>query len=233
MAKTPRPWIVTKHDPIRKIDDNLWTVDGDVPGLPIRRRMTIIKRSNGDLMFFNAVPLEEPMLEEVRAWGRPAMLVVPHDNHMIDGHAFREKLGLKLYGPAECADKIRQRSVLSGTLDVIPQDADVQVHGSRGNKLGEPVIEVRSGSRVTLVFGDLIQNTPSASLSLPLRLLGFGGGPKVTPVFKLMFVKDKGRMKDQIAGWSELPGLTRLLPSHGDIVESDAAALLKHAGDAA
>ena len=235
MAKTPRPWIVTRHDPIQKLDDNLWTVDGDVPGLPIKRRMAIIKRADGDLMFFNAVPLEDKALEEVRSWGRPAQLVVPHHQHMIDGHAFREKLGLKLYGSAECAEDIKKRSELAGTLDAIPADDHVKVHVTQGNKLGEPVIEVRSGGgeRVSLLFGDLIQNNSSASLSLPFRMLGFGGGPKVTPVFKLMFVKDKARMKEQIASWSELKNLTRLMPSHGSMVSEGAAAALKAAGDAA
>lgn len=31
---TPRPWIVTRHDPIEEIDTNLWAVSGDVPGFP-------------------------------------------------------------------------------------------------------------------------------------------------------------------------------------------------------
>ena len=215
------------------MDDNLWTVDGDVPGLPIRRRMTIIKLATGNLMFFNAVPLEHEALEEVRSWGKPATLVVPHHQHMIDGHAFREKLGLKLYGPAQLAKEISQRAELAGDLDAIPKDDHVLVHASLGNKLGEPVIEVRSGggARVTLIFGDLIQNTPSASLSLPLRLFGFGGQVKVTPVFKLMFVKDKPRLKAQLLQLSETPKLSRLLPSHGEVASADAAALLRRAGE--
>ena len=231
MAKTPRPWIVTPHDALEKLTDNLWTVDGAVPGLPVRRRMTIIKRESGELLFFNAVPLRDEVLEEVLAWGKPSLLVVPHHQHMIDGHAFRERLGLKLYGSRECAEEIKKRAPLTGTLEDIPEDAHVKVHLSQGNKLGEPVIEVRSGAETTLVFGDLIQNTPSHKLSLMFRLLGFGGGTKVTPMFKTMFVKDKARMKDQLVQWSELPGLTRLLPSHGDVLSSDAAASLKRAAE--
>jgi hypothetical protein len=233
MAKTPRPWTVTRHDAIEKLDDNLWTVDGDVPGLPVRRRMAIVKRASGELMFFNAVPLDDTALEEIRSWGRPSMLVVPHHQHMIDGHAFREKLGLKLYGSRECADEIKKRAPLEGTLDAIAEDAHVKVHGSVGTKLGEPVLEVRSGGRVTLLFGDLIQNTPRESLSLPFRMLGFAGGPKITPVFKLMFVKDRPRVKDQLVQWSELPGLQRLVPSHGSVVASDAAAALRRAAETA
>src|SRR5579859_7061935 len=32
MAKPSRPWIVTKHGPIVKLEDNLWVVEGEVPG---------------------------------------------------------------------------------------------------------------------------------------------------------------------------------------------------------
>src|SRR5437870_4168250 len=79
MAKPPRPWIVTKHGPIEKLDDNLWVVEGDVPGMPFRRRMSIIKRADGTLLFVNAIPLESSALAEVQAWGKPSILVVPHD----------------------------------------------------------------------------------------------------------------------------------------------------------
>ena len=235
MAKTPRPWIVTRHDPIEKLDDNLWTVAGDVPGFPIQRRMSIVKLSSGALLFFNAFPLEDELLEEVKAWGRPAILVVPHHQHMIDAHAFQAKLGLKLYGPAECEAEIRARAELEGTVEAIPADANVTVQAVPGVKLGEPAVIVRSGggARVSLLFADVIQNSAKSSLKLLFRMLGFGGGPKVVPVFKMLFVKNKAAVKQQLAAWSELPGLTRLVPAHGDVVSTGAGAALKEAADRA
>lgn len=82
---------------------------------------------------------------------------------------------------------------------------------------------------MSLLFGDAIQNTPKSVLNLPLRWAGFGGGPKVVPVFKLLFVADKARMKEHLAILSELSSLTRVVPAHGDIVENGAAAALKSA----
>jgi len=234
MAKTPRPWIVTRHDAVEKLEENLWAVAGDVPGVPVQRRMSIVKLSNGELLFFNAIPLEDALLEEVRSWGRPSMLVVPHHQHMIDAHAFREKLGLKLYGPAECAEAIGARAELTGALDAIKTDGDVTVQPLPGVKLGEPAIVVRSPSgRVSVLFGDAIQNTRKETLNLPFRLMGFGGGPKVVPVFKMMFVKDKPRLKERLTELSELEGLARVVPSHGEIVASAAGVALKSAASAA
>src|SRR4051812_33871918 len=93
MAKSARPWIVTPHGPIEELDENLWTVESKVPGVPIRRRMAIIKRSDGTLAFFHAVPLDEAALARVTAWGKPAILVLGHDQHGIDATPFAGKLG--------------------------------------------------------------------------------------------------------------------------------------------
>ena len=70
MPKPRRPWTVTPHDPLVRHEDNLWSVEGFVPGAPFRRRMTIARRADGTLIFFHAVPLEEKVLTEVQALGR-------------------------------------------------------------------------------------------------------------------------------------------------------------------
>jgi hypothetical protein len=235
MPKPPRPWIVTRHDPIEKLEDNLWAVQGDVPGVPIRRRMFIIKRSDGTLVFFGmAIPLEDDLLAEVKAWGRPSILVVTHDQHMIDARAFAEKLGLKVYGPRECEAKMRARAEIAGMIEDVPPDPNIHIAPVAGAKTGEPAVVVRSdaGRRVSLLVSDALQNNPKESLGLLPRLMGFSGGPKVVPVFKMMFVKDKGALKRQLTEWAELPGLVRLVPCHGDAVTSDVPAAIKSAAAA-
>ncbi|HVR00783.1 MAG TPA: hypothetical protein VMT47_01510 [Polyangia bacterium] len=232
MAKPPRPWIVTRHDPIEKLEDNLWAVQGDVPGIPFKRRMFIVKRSDGALMFFgSAVPLEEDLLAEIKAWGRPAFLVLPHEQHMIDARAFAEKLGLEIYGPKVCADKMRTRAELAGTLEDVPADANVRIEPVAGAKNGEPAIVVTSagGARTSLLIADAIQNNPKGSLGLLPRLCGFAGGPKVVPVFKMMFLSDKKALKGQLEQWAALPGLARVIPCHGDPVTASPGPALKHA----
>ena len=232
MPRPPRSWIVTPHDPIEKIEDNLWAVQGDVPGIPFKRRMFIIKRSDGTLLFFGmAIPLEDDLLAEIKAWGRPSILVVTHDQHMIDARAFAEKLGLKVYGPRACAAKMRQRAEIAGMLEDVPPDPNVQITSVAGAKTGEPAVIVKSdaGRRVSLLVSDVLQNNPKTSLGLLPRMMGFGGGPKVVPVFKMMFVNDKPALRQQLSEWAEMPGLARLVPCHGDAVMSGAADALKAA----
>jgi hypothetical protein len=82
---------------------------------------------------------------------------------------------------------------------------------------------------MSVLVSDVLQNSPRESLGLLPRLIGFSGGPKVVPVFKMMFLTDKPALKRQLAEWAEMPGLVRLVPCHGDSVTSGAAAALKAA----
>jgi hypothetical protein len=230
MARSPRPWTVTRHDPIEKLEDNLWTVNGDVPGAPFHRRMSIVRRSDGTLLFFNAVPLEDAALAEVKAWGKPAFLVVPHDQHMIDARAFAEKLQLAVYGPKACETKIRERVEMAGTLDMLPPDPSMQIETVRGVKNGEPALIVHHGSgRVSLLVSDVIMNNAKSSIGFLPRMMGFAGGVKIVPVFRMMFLRDKPALKTQLEQWAGLTNLARLVPCHGDLVPTAAPEALRAA----
>src|SRR3954470_19115284 len=104
-----RPWTVIPHQPLRKHEDNLWSVEGPVPGVPIGRRMTIVKRQDGTLAFFNAVPVDDATLDEIRRLGEPRYLVVPHYGHAVDADAFKRRLNLTAYGPPEHPEKLARR----------------------------------------------------------------------------------------------------------------------------
>ena len=230
MAKAPRPWIVTRHEPIEKLEDNLWVVEGDVPGAPFRRRMSIVRRSDGTLLFFNAIPLEESALREVTSWGKPTVLVVPHDAHMIDAHAFAEKLGLALYGPKECEAKVRARAPMAGTYDALPGDAALRLEPVAGVKNGEPALFVTSsGGRVSLLVSDVLMNNRSDAIGFLPRLMGFSGSAKIVPVFRMMFLKDKAALRAQLERWAQVPGLVHLVPCHGDVLSTGVAEALRGA----
>ena len=223
MAKARRGWIVTQHGPLQKLDDNLWAVEGKVPGVPLQRRMVIARKDDGSLVFFHAIPLDDKTLEEVRTIGMPKYLVLGHHQHAIDAHAFQQKLELQAYGPKACEAELRKRVELSGTLEAFPSDPTIEVESVPGTKLGEAMMTVRSGGRSSLMFSDVIQNNPKESTPLFFRMMGFGGGPKIVWVFRKMFINDRTAVKSAFDRWAALPGLHRIVPFHGAIVESGAA----------
>jgi len=222
-----RTWTVTPHEPMVRHEDNFWSVQGMVPGAPFTRRMGIARRSDGGLVFYNAIPLEDEALRQVTALGKPVYLVVGHHQHVIDAHAFAERLGLKIYGPKRTEAGLRQRCDLAGTLEDLPSDPDVSVESLPGSKLGETVMTVKSGDRRSVLFSDAIQNNPPEKTKLIFRLLGFAGGPRTPPIFKMLFLEDRAAMRSAFERLAALPGLTRIVPTHGTIVENDAPGALR------
>jgi len=66
MPKPPRPWTVLPHGPLERLEENLYAIEGAVPGIPgLRRRMAIVRRADGGLLFFNAVPVGEEALARI------------------------------------------------------------------------------------------------------------------------------------------------------------------------
>lgn len=228
MARRPRPWIVTPHDPFEKHDDHLWTVTGAIPGLTLKRRMTIARLAGGDLVFYNAVPLADAALAELRAWGRPAFVVIPNRYHKIDAHAFRERLGVRLLCHASVARFVGEIVTVDGGLELLPADPHVRLAPIAGTKQGETALIVTGARGTSVAFADAIMNVPRGS-GLFNALLGVSGGLKCPPTFRMIAVADKAAVARDLAALADLPGLARLIPSHGDILEHDPADALRRA----
>lgn len=227
MPKEPRPWIVTPHDPIQKLDENLWAVDGQVPGMAaFRRRMVMARRGDGTLVFFNAVPLREDALGEIERWGRPGWLVLPNAYHKMDAHAFRARLGVKLLCGAAADARVRAIAPVDGHLEDLPADEAVRLAPLGGTKHGEVALVVTGQGGTSVAFGDAFMNMPKGS-GLINALLRFSGAPKCPPMFRLAFVRDQRALARDLGALARLPGLRRLIPSHGTIVDQDAAGVLQ------
>ena len=229
----PRPWTVSPHGPIGKLEENLWVVEGasPTPG-GIKRRMCVIRRADGTLVFFHAMPLEETAMQELSEWGRPEALVLGHDQHAIDAEPFAKRLGLSLFGPGPNLGKLRARGLeIAGSLSDLPADPGFRFEEVEGTKTGEAVGVVTSGGRTSLLFADCCQNSPAEGMALPLRMLGFAGGPKVVPAFRFLFMSDRARLRAHLERLAALPGLMRLVPFHGSLVEAEPAAALQKAAE--
>jgi hypothetical protein len=215
-----RPWIVTPHSPIRELTENLWLVDSAVPKTPMSRRMAIVKLSSGKLLFFHAVPLDEPTLARVRAWGEPAYLLIAHANHGVDADAFQKKLGVKLFGPKKQQAKLQKKFDLDGTFDELPKDSAYELVPVGGSKTGEPALIVHSQAGATAVFSDAYMNLHDGAWLL--KLAGFVGPDKCPPVFRLLFIDDKAALRAFFERLAAVPRLQHLVPCHGE-VRSEAA----------
>jgi hypothetical protein len=230
-TRPPRAWTVLPHGPVERIDENLWAVESDVPGVPLlKRRMSIVRRGDGGLLFFNAVPVGDAALAQIETLGRPALLVVPQHLHMMDAHAFRAKLGVRVYAPAATRALVAEQVEVDGAFEDLPPDPAVRVETVAGFKTGEGFALVRSGPRVSLVVADMVLNVPPAPgfTGLLYRLLGFSGDrPKLPTPVRLRVLRDKRALRAQMEALAATPGLARIVPSHGAIVGRDPAGVLR------
>jgi len=229
---SPRPWTVLPHGPLQKIEDNLWTVDGTLPRGRMNRRMTVVKRSDGRLVFHNAVPLQEMDMKALEAWGEPGYLLVPNGFHRLDIHAFKQRYPkMKLLCPAPQDARVRQVVPVDGHFDALSPDPAVRAEVLDGSKVGEAVFVVTSHGRVSLLFGDTLMNIPRQPGfdMFIMRLLGSVGDLRVTLIARLVMVGDKAALRRHLEKLSALPGLERLIVSHGDDVTQNAATALRAA----
>jgi hypothetical protein len=230
MAKAARPWTVLSPSPLRTIDDNIWCIDDGVPGLPgATRRMVIVRRSDGKLLFYNAVPVGEDTLAAVRALGTPAQLFITNRFHTIDAAAFRDKLGLDAYGPPKTLEDVR-KAVPVAPYAELPPDPAIAVQTVDGFKTGEGVLVVKSGPRATVVVSDLLVNQRHGRgfNGFMMRLAGFTGDrPKLPKVVKMRILENASAVRETLVRLADTPGLVRVIPSHGDIVDKDPAGVLR------
>jgi hypothetical protein len=236
MPKSLRPWTVLEHGPIEEIDDNLWGVVSAVPDFPkgtgMDRRMSIVRLSDGRLVFHNAIPLDDATLAKVRAWGKPAILIVPIHLHTIDAHAFREKLGLQVFTSKTVVDEVGKILPVDGTLEDVPADATLRCQTLPGTRFGEAAWIVTTGPRTSLLFCDAIQNSrPGKGFQgFMFKTMGFTGHElKTPPFYKLRAVRDRAEVKRALLRLADTPDLARIVPSHGDIVSTTAADALRTA----
>lgn len=223
---TTRPWTVHKPGPLTQRDDRLWTIDDQVPGLPgATRRMTVMKRLDGSLLFYNAIPVDDATQDQLRALGTPAQLIIPNRFHALDAAAFTHRLGLTAYAPAVALPALAQRLVCQ-PISALGLEASIQVFAVEGFRTHEVVLVFGK----TLLVADLFTNAPHRG-GLPgllMRVVGFTGPePKLPwPVRKRVGrdLKAVAALLNHLAG---LEGLGRIIPSHGTIIEGNAAAALR------
>ena len=221
-----RPWTVNKAGPLTQVDERLWIIDDEVPGLPgATRRMTIVKRLDGSLLFYNAIPVEEPVLDAIRALGNPAQLILPNQFHALDAAAFAVRLNVTAYCPEVGVPKLADRLTCQ-PITALPLDAQLKVFRVEGFSTHEAVIVAGN----TLIVADLLTNAPHGRgfKGLMMRFVGFTGPqPKLPAPVQRRVGKDLravAALMNELAG---VPGLTRIIPSHGLIIESGAPEALR------
>ena len=226
MTRPNENWNVLPHGKLTPIDDGMLTVEGRIkmPLMDLPRRMTVVRLHDSRLVVWSAIALDDAAMATFEAFGRPAFLVVPNDHHRLDAKAWKNRYPeLKVIAPEGAREKIANVVAVDTTSPDFgdPGVTFVTVPGTRAH---EAALVVRRERGTTLVLNDLVGNIRAASGidGWLLRLAGFAGDDAQIPrVVKMALVKDAADLRAQLLEWAELPGLRRIIVSHGDPIERE------------
>ena len=197
---------------------------GDFP-----RRMTVVRLHDGRLVVYSAIALDEAEMQALEAFGEPSYLVIPNDIHRMDAKIWKNRYPqMRVVAPAGVTKQVEEVVPVEDTAPNFgdPQVQFVTVPGTRDR---EAALLVRTWSGTTLVVNDLIWNLddrPGFGGWL-FHLLGFTGRePRIPALVELRGINDKHALRDQLERWARIPGLNRIIVSHGKIVSRDAKGVL-------
>lgn len=226
-------WKVFPHDAIQELSPNLWRVEAQVPGMQLRRVMTVAKRSDGDLVVHSAIELDETAMGRIEGWGELAYLVVPNGFHRMGAPAYKDRYpGMRVVCPPGARKRVAKVIAVDLTYDAYPQDDAVRLELLDGVAGSEGVMIVRSDEGVSLVLNDALFNAPHGTGVAGFvfnHITGSTGGPRVSRLFKLAAIKDKAALRTCFERLAATPDLRRVVVSHHQMIEDDPAGALRSA----
>jgi hypothetical protein len=234
MARGFREWKVLRHGPIERLAENLWRVSGSLPGMSLRRTMTVVRLVTGRVVLHNAIALQEDAIKQVEAWGKLAYLVVPTGLHRLDAAAYKKRFPhLVVLAPKGSRKKIEQVVAVDAAYEDFPDDETVRFEPLHGINDVEGAMFVRSPDGVTIVLSDIVFNMDRKRDPLGLfftTLLGSAPGPRISRLAKWKLVKDAAALKADLLRFAATPNLTRVIVAHEKVAAgADAAAALQAA----
>jgi hypothetical protein len=221
-------WTVLTHEPIQKATENFWWVEGTMPK-GNKRKMSVLRLGDGSLLVHNAIALEEPAMQELEAFGRVAYLVVPNGFHRQDARIWKDRYpSAKVICPSGSRKKVSEVVPVDLDYKDAPGDENVKLRYFDGCNEREGYAEVKSADGVTLVVNDVICNRPKLGGVMGF-FLGPTGQPSVPRFTRWFVVKERALLGEHVDRLAAIPGLRRVILSHGENLIADPAANLRTA----
>jgi len=224
-------WRVLEHRPVENVADNLWRVEGDLPGMPLKRVMAVVRMRDGRLVIHGAMALEETAMKKLEALGEPAVMLVPSGYHRMDAGRFAHRYPkMRVYCPPGARARVAARVRLDGTYDDFAGDATVRLDPIDGIGDAEGVMRVASEDGTTLVFNDILFNMrhPTGFGGVVTRILGASGGPRVSRTARIALLKDARALARRFVALAATPELVRVMVAHHETITENPADALRN-----
>lgn len=159
MAKVHTSWKVLEHGPLEQLADNMWRVQGAVPGMSLKRTMTVVRRADGSLLLHSPIALDEVHQHEIEALGAVAVIVVPNAGHRLDAPAYKVRYpNVALFCPRGGRSKIAEVVAVDGAYEDYLDDGIIRFETLDGVDATEGAMIVRSADGMSIVLNDVVMN---------------------------------------------------------------------------
>lgn len=215
---------VIPHDPIAKLEENLFIVQGRLKRGPLDRKMTIVRLPGGDLFIHNAILLDDAGTKALDALGPVRTIFTPNHLHDLDGARMKDRYPqAKLCALPKVQARLRRKWPSLETLDPATLPTTLKVYPIPGLKSDECVLEVTSARGVTLVYTDSLFNMPHmpGASGLLLRALGASGQFGITKIGRMFLMGNRAAFVAYLREQSERTDVVRVVVAHGGTIEKD------------
>jgi hypothetical protein len=227
MPKAFQTWNPLPHEPWVKLAENLWWIRGTLPGMSLKRVMTVARLADGSLVIHNGIALAEAEQRELEQFGNPKYLIVPNGGHRLDAFAYKERYpSLTVLCPEGSRSAVEDVIKVDGTYDDFPANETVRMERLQGVAHAEGVMLVHSPDGTSVVLNDVMFNMDRKRDVLGFfftTILGSAPGPRVSRLAKLVYVKDKAQVRAEFLRLAEIPDLVRVIVAHEKVASGPEA----------
>jgi hypothetical protein len=231
--KVDQTWNVLEHGPLQQLADNLWRIEGALPGMSLRRTMTVVRRDDG-LVLHSVIAVADDVRARIEALGAPRFMLIPNGGHRLDAPAYKARYPeLRVFCPRGSREAVAERVPVDGTYEDFPGDPAIHLETLHGIGDREGAMIVRSADGTTVVISDAMMNMdPKRDWmgKIFTVIMGSAPGPRVSRFARWKFITDQGALKADFLRFAAIPDLVRLVVSHEKVASGpDAAAALQTA----
>jgi len=185
---------------IVQIENNLFTMDGQLSKNPIGRRMIVIRLSNNELVVHSPIYLEGAIKSEMDSLGELTTILVPNKWHTLEvKKVYDQYPHSKIFVSDGLQKEFSKRFPIHGTYEedwTVPLSDELDVFSIEG--LHNPEVVFFHKESKTLIVADVFFNfnhNDFSGFTRPLMLLNKATQFGTTLLYKWSMVKDKSLFK--------------------------------------
>jgi hypothetical protein len=223
---TGTAWPRRQHGERRQLADNLWIVEGPVPGMGYRRQMVVARDAQRRLLLHSVIALNAQCMAALEALGTPTWMFVPNGYHRLDAPAYKQRYPrLQVVAPGGSLRRVAQAVQVDSSYAHFEAGPLLDAEEAPWPDAAEGVVRVHSADGVSLVFNDLLWTPAEHGVSARVQRW-LGQRPQVPWLARRMHAPQPALLKAWLERLAHTPDLVRLIPGHGAPITQAASEVL-------